>query len=102
MIAALAALATPVADYIVIDSGDNGEFLTWATIALIVQGEWIESETFHGSSEFPGEDALTQAHSYGRSFVESEEDRAEADRLGVHPLELSLAREYEREQAERF
>jgi hypothetical protein len=97
-----ATIETAAADYRVIYSDDNGEFLTTATIALIVDGEWIETETFHGSSEFGEPDALAQAHSFGNAFVEAEENRREADRLGIHPLELAMRREYEREAGERF
>ena len=61
------------ADYRVVDSGDNGEFLTWATLAIIYDGETVDIVEFSGSSEFPGEDALAQALSYGAAYVESVE-----------------------------
>lgn len=106
----------PTFDYRVRDVGDNGEFGTWATLDLLERGEVVHSETFRCSSEFPPEmtsmygaghenDAVAQAISRGVAYVEAEERRAEADRLGVHPLELALAPygpEWQREQMERY
>lgn len=82
------------ADYHVIDHGDNGEFLTWATLALIYEGEWVDTVEFTGSSEFPGDDALAQAISYGVAFVEAHIFSIE-ERLGCYGIEC------EREQDER-
>ncbi len=86
------------------DAGDNGEFITWATVDLFEKGTLVGSEKFFGSSEEPGPDATTQALSFARSWQEAEERRAEAARLGVHPLELAFAPygpEWQHEQAER-
>lgn len=79
------------ASYEVVEYGDNGEFLTWATVELTVDGEVVGREEFTGSSEFPGEDALQQAHSFGSVFVETETTTME-ERLGPFGLEWQRER----------
>lgn len=78
-------------DYRVVDSGGNGEFLTWATLQLLDGDYVVATEEYHGSSEFPGEDALTQALSSGRAWVEAMS----------HSLEERFGLEWERELTER-
>lgn len=104
-------------DYRVRDEWDNGEFMTGATVDLLIGGRVIHTETFTASSEdAPSESfsaygngrdnhATTLALSYANAWVEAEERRAEADRLGVHPLEIVFAPfgpEWQREQDERW
>lgn len=83
------------ADYRIVERGDNGEFLTWARLALVVEDEVVDIVEFRGSSEFPGEDAVRQAVSYGEAFVETVETPIE-ERLGPWGVE------WEREHAERL
>jgi hypothetical protein len=87
-------------DYRIVNVWDNGEFLTGATVELYERGVLVGTEEFVGSTE---EDcgmtsaygnanlAVTQAISFAASWVEAEERRAEAARLGVHPLEIEFA-----------
>lgn len=85
----------PSYDFEIRDSGDNGEFLTWATVVLLQDGQEVERHELWGSSEEPGPDAVQQASSLGCSWVESMET----------PLEVRLAPfgpEWEREQADRY
>lgn len=79
-------------DYRVASLGDNGEFLTWATLELLEDGVAVSVEVYNGTSEFPGEDAVTQAVSAGAAWVEAMS----------YTLEERLSREYEREQMERW
>ena len=80
-------------DYQIVDRCHNGEFLTYAKLILInPDGSHAGTEEFHGSSEFPGEDAVTQAISSGRAWVDAE-----------LPLEVRCAPwglEWEREREE--
>jgi hypothetical protein len=92
-------------DFKVRDEWDNGEFLTGATVDLIEDGKVVHTEKFVLSSEDapgPGFSAYgngrdnhagTHARSYAWAWLEAAERREEADRLGVHPLELALERE---------
>lgn len=57
-------------DFRVVDQWNNGEFLTGARVEYLDNGEVVDSEDFYGSSEFPGEDAVTQAVSSGQAWVE--------------------------------
>lgn len=101
-------------DYRVYDEFDNGEFITGCKLDLLEDGKVVATESFTASSEEPGlpsayytgsgNHAVTQALSYANAWVEAEERRAEAARLGVHPLELAFApygEEWQREQRER-
>ena len=81
-------------DYRIVNNSDNGEFLTRAVVALRENGKVIETTEFFGSSEFPGEDAVTQANSYGASWLEAVTFTLE-ERLGPFGIE------WEREQEER-
>lgn len=47
-------------------------------------------------------DVRSDAYDFIQGFREHEAMVAEADELGVHPLELAMEREYEREQGERY
>lgn len=78
-------------DFRVVDRGDNGEFLTWATLDLLEDDVVVSREGYEGTSEFPGEDAVTQAVSAGHAWVEAMS----------YTLEERLSREFEREQVER-
>jgi hypothetical protein len=85
-------------DFSVYDVADNGEFLTFATVDLlhVLNGRAVTLDTlrFSGSSEFPGEDAATQAVSYALAWVEGQTFTLE-ERLGQYGLE------WEREQDDR-
>lgn len=86
-------------DFRLYDEWDNGEFMTGVTLDLIADGKVVATEMFTASSEEPGlpsaygtgssTAAVTQALSHAHAWIESEERREEADRLGVHPLELA-------------
>jgi hypothetical protein len=47
-------------------------------------------------------DVRSDAYDFIQGFREHEAMVAEADELGVHPFELAMEREYEREQEERY
>lgn len=115
-IAELDRLYLPTFDFLIRDIGNDGEFGNWATLDLIERGKVVETKTFHASDEFAPQmtsayfggnenDARAQAASEGHAWVEYMERNAEAERLGVHPLEITYAPygpEWQREQAERY
>lgn len=81
-------------DYRVRDIHDNGEFLTFATVDLLVDGKVEHTETFCVSGEDDPDDATRHAISYAQSWVESQLYTLE-ERLGPYGIE------WEREQDER-
>jgi hypothetical protein len=86
----------PTYDFNIRDIGGNGEFISWATIDLLVDGKVTETETFTGNhEEAPGYSGQELAASYGIAWVESNMFTLE-ERLGPFGLE------WEREQADRF
>ncbi len=72
-------------DFVVRDAWDNDEFMTGATVDLLVKGVVVETETFTASTEDPPDGsfsayyngqsnhAMTQALSYANAWVESME-----------------------------
>ena len=81
-------------DWYIKDIGDNGEFLSWATLVYVVDGVELTPEVFHGSSEEPpGYTGEELARSAGQSWWETQEYTVE-ERLGPFGLE------YQREARE--
>ncbi len=77
------------------DQGENGEFLSWATVDYLEDGVVVGSEDFLGSMEFaPGYTGDQLAASAGHSWVEAMTYTLE-ERLGPYGLE------YQREQYDR-
>ena len=84
-----------VYDYKIIDVGDNQEFISWATVVYLKNGEEIERERFVGTSEEPpGHSGFELAQSNAAAWHESMTYMLE-ERLGPFGLE------WEREQRER-
>jgi hypothetical protein len=82
-------------DWEIVDVGDNGEFISWATVIYKVDGVEINRETFHGTSEEPpGHSGYELALSDARAWWETREYTIE-ERLGPFGLE------WQREQEER-
>lgn len=82
----------------------NDEGSEFVTLTIRFDDGHVTTERFASYFDDPGESATVQAASFIAAFDEAEERRAEADRLGVHPLELAFAPfgpEWEREQEER-
>jgi len=92
-------------DYVIASEtlvNDDGSDFVTVTITF-ADGE-VVTESFASYFDSPSESAVRQASSFIGAFEEAEERRAEADRLGVHPLEIAFAPfgpEWEREQEER-
>ncbi len=85
-----------------IEENEEGSSFAVVTITF-ADGEQIV-ESFSSYFDSPVESAVVQASSFIGAFEEAEERRAEADRLGVHPLEIAFAPfgpEWEREMEER-
>lgn len=94
-------------DFRLRDEGDNGEFLTFATVDLIERGRVVHTERFTCSSEDAygpvfsaygnGRDnhATTQALSYAWAWVESKQAG------GIEGALAPFGPEWEREQQER-
>ena len=74
-------------DWRIRDVEDNGEFLSWATVDYIVDGQVVKSETFCGTNEEPpGYTGYELAISAARSWWETQEYSME-ERLGPFGLE---------------
>lgn len=59
-------------DTVIRDVGDNGEFLSWATVDYLVDGQVTESETFVGTSEEPpGYTGLMLAESSAAAWLDA-------------------------------
>lgn len=83
-------------DYRLVDVGDNGEFLSWATVEYLEDGEVVDTQRFVGTSEEPpGYTGEQLAVSNAEAWLETMTYTLE-ERLGPYGLE------WEREQAERF
>lgn len=82
-------------DYRVVDVGDNGEFLSWATVELLKDDKVIHAESFLGTTEEPpGYTGGQLAESAGAAWLETVTYSLE-ERLGPYGLE------WEREQSGR-
>lgn len=82
-------------DWEIVDIGDNGEFISWATVIYKKDGAQIGTKVFYGTSEEPpghsGEDlARSDAHAWWETMTYTIEER-----LGPFGIE------WEREQKER-
>jgi hypothetical protein len=85
----------PEYDWQITDVGDNGEFLTWATLVYIEDGEVIGTKKFYGTSEEPpGTSGEDLARYCGQVWYECQTTTIE-ERLGPFGLE------WQREQEER-
>jgi hypothetical protein len=82
----------PEYDWRIRDVEDNGEFLSWATVDYIVDGEVVESQTFCGTSEEPpGHTGAELARSAAVAWWETATYTAE-ERLGPYGLEYQRER----------
>ena len=79
-------------DYVIRDVRDNGEFLSWATVDYLVNGEVTETETFTGSTEEPpGYTGLDLARSAAEAWLDAQTYTLE-ERLGPYGLEWQRER----------
>lgn len=89
-------MADTTYSYEIKEIGDNGEFLSWATLVYLVDGAVTGTERFVGTSEEPpGWTGVQLARSAGDSWVEAQTYTIE-ERLGQYGVE------WEREMVERF
>jgi hypothetical protein len=85
----------PSFDWELVDVGDNGEFLSWATVVYMKDGVATHEEEFHGTSEFPpGHTGEELARSAATAWFETMTTTIE-ERLGPFGIE------WQREEAER-
>jgi len=82
-------------DWQIVDVGDNGEFISWATLLKFQDGVNIGSERFYGTSEEPpGHSGEELARSHALAWHETMTYTIE-ERLGPGGIE------WQREQEER-
>ena len=87
---------TPTADWRIYDTFDNGEFLTFCKLDLILDGKLVETLDFTGTTEEPpGHHAHDLATSHAVAWYETVTQPIE-DRLGP------FGTEWMREQEERY